>query len=286
MKYKRIAIFLKAAISIGILLYLINIIDWDRLKTLGIEAVFGVLIAVVINLLALVLLSFRWKKLLSMQNKKQLSTISLYKGYLVGMFFNIFLPGSIGGDVVRIKYGADHAGIGIKESTLIVFIERLLGFVALMLVFAVGVFYNAEMLIQIDMQTNHLILIAVGVVVILVLVKYLVVRYIKIDATSFFLIIALSIIPHLGNVLSVAILAWSIGTTIALSKLLFILPLVQIATMLPISLGGLGVREGVLAGLLALFGIVTGDGVIISLMMFLALVIVGLFGLPTVLKKL
>lgn len=285
MKYKKTLLFLKLIVSIGILIYLANIISWDKLKALRLEAIYGILISLVINLLALVILSFRWSKLLNINmqsHSKNLFKIA-YKGYLVGMFFNLFLPGSFGGDVFRIKYATDYVNISIKKSTFIIFSERLFGFMALLIVLAFGLFLNIGILLKIKVQINQLFAFMFVFLVFMVIAKYIIFKYITIDILNFILILLLSLLPHLGSVLIVAILAWSINSTITLSKLLFIVPLVQIATILPISLGGLGVREGVLAGLFTLFSV--NNGVIISLMMFLVVVITGLFGLPFILKK-
>lgn len=284
-KYKRILFLIKSVISISVLIYLFNVVDWNRLKTLGSDTVYGLLISLVISFIALVILSFRWSILLNIQNTYRTSLVKAYKGYLIGMFFNIFLPGSIGGDVVRVKYGAESANISIRKSTLVVFSERLFGFMALLVIFSIGVFFNIGLLDKIDVKIDQLFMLLFFFLLLLALAKYIILKYIKVSLSNFLLILFLSLLPHLGNVATVAILAWSVGSSIDVVKLLFIVPLVQIASMLPISLGGLGVREGVLAGLLTLFNIGVNDGAIISLMMFLVLFITGLFGLPFLLKK-
>lgn len=58
------------------------------------------------------------------------------------------------------------------------------------------------------------------------------------------------------------------------------MPLVFIATVLPISIGGLGVREVSMIGLLAIFSVSSATAAIISLMLYLTNILVGLIGLP------
>jgi uncharacterized membrane protein YbhN (UPF0104 family) len=75
------------------------------------------------------------------------------------------------------------------------------------------------------------------------------------------------------------------GHPVALTALLFVMPLVYVATVLPISLGGLGVREGVLSGLLMLFAVPRDDAILAAFLLYLAKVVVGLTGVPAVLTR-
>jgi glycosyltransferase 2 family protein len=52
--------------------------------------------------------------------------------YLIGIFFNSFLPGTMSGDVVRAMDTAGKVG-SVGRSMLVVFVERLTGMIALLI---------------------------------------------------------------------------------------------------------------------------------------------------------
>ena len=86
--------------------------------------------------LGLLISAYRWQILIHAQgNHVPLSFLA--KSYLVGNFFNLFLPTRFGGDVVRILDGSRYSKSVIK-STAIVFVERLSGIIVL-LIFALSV---------------------------------------------------------------------------------------------------------------------------------------------------
>ncbi len=86
--------------------------------------------------LGLLISSYRWQILIHAQGD-HVPLGFLAKSYLVGNFFNLFLPSRFGGDVVRILDGSRYSKSLLKSSA-IVFVERLSGIIVL-LIFAFGV---------------------------------------------------------------------------------------------------------------------------------------------------
>jgi uncharacterized membrane protein YbhN (UPF0104 family) len=68
------------------------------------------------------------------------------------------------------------------------------------------------------------------------------------------------------------------GLAVPLSVWFYAVPLVSLAMVLPISISGVGVREGGLAFLLAPFGVTAEQGVALGLLWFLATIVGGLLG--------
>lgn len=69
---------------------------------------------------------------------------ALYLSFL-GLFFNLFLPSAVGGDVAKAYYAYQHSGKKM-ESTIGVILDRLMGFVALILMAVVAlVFFSREL---------------------------------------------------------------------------------------------------------------------------------------------
>lgn len=87
---------------------------------------------VAIYLFAQIISSYRWQ-FLSEPLGFKLSLREFYDYYLIGMFFSLFLPGSIGGDAVRMFYLARSANRKKREALLTLLAERGVGLVALLI---------------------------------------------------------------------------------------------------------------------------------------------------------
>ncbi|MFH0902717.1 MAG: lysylphosphatidylglycerol synthase transmembrane domain-containing protein [Pseudomonadota bacterium] len=83
--------------------------------------------------------ALRWKALLSAYGSKSSPPVGrLLHLYLVGQFYNTFLPGAVGGDVVRGVATREAFGEnGVAGSITVVLIERAVGLAALLLVVSV-----------------------------------------------------------------------------------------------------------------------------------------------------
>jgi uncharacterized membrane protein YbhN (UPF0104 family) len=90
--------------------------------------------------------------------------------------------------------------------------------------------------------------------------------------------LTLSLLIQGGFVLLNAELGRAIGVTPSLAVWFLVWPLAKVVSLLPISLGGLAVREASLATLLAPFGIPLAMGVTVSLLWQSVLIVGGLFG--------
>lgn len=100
--------------------------------------------------------AFKWKLLLKADGV-DISFLFLLQSYLVGTFMNIFLPSSIGGDVVRI-YDVAKKSKSASKSVASVFIDRASGFFALSTIGMVASFLGTSMIHD---KGLHLTLLAV-----------------------------------------------------------------------------------------------------------------------------
>jgi len=135
---KRAAVlFVKVAVSAGLLYVLLSRTDLSRLWSNARRASVLWLAAAIALYLVMVLISgWRWKLLLDAQHVP-VPFRRLVNSYLVATFFNNFLPSNIGGDVVRIKDTAAQAGSKTLATT-IVLMDRGLGLLGLLAVAALG----------------------------------------------------------------------------------------------------------------------------------------------------
>ncbi|MCG8587937.1 MAG: flippase-like domain-containing protein, partial [Proteobacteria bacterium] len=90
--------------------------------------------------------------------------------------------------------------------------------------------------------------------------------------------VALSLGAFVGWVGSLVLLAWGLGLDVPWVALAYAAPLVTVATLLPISIGGIGVREAGYALLLAPYGVTVGQGIALGVAQYTTFVGISLVG--------
>ncbi len=127
---RNLLLLVKLVLSVGLLFYLLRSVD---LSDVGRHFIDGqhVLFAVaaLIYIVVVLLSTLRWKVLLdAIEGGPTFG--ELLRSYMVASFFGNFLPSSVGGDVVRVRDTAKHAGSHTAALT-VAFVDRVVGFVAL-----------------------------------------------------------------------------------------------------------------------------------------------------------
>lgn len=234
----------------------------------------------------------RWKLFLRML-RLEVGFGEVARLFFIGAFFNQFLPGTTGGDVVRVLYlMRDHPG-DRTAGVLSVAVDRLLAvlvLVAMGLGFAWtrGAWFATSIAVGYTMKVFAIVLSALGaglVASFFLTSRHLVgrlperfpmrARIVKLS-TLWQLCIAnrgealwgaLYTVPMLVSYFSAfyfAGLAFAAGVTFI--DMTSIMPLVTVIASLPISLNGIGVREALFEQLLnELCGVPQGTGVLISI---------------------
>jgi len=131
---------LRVVISLGLLAYLIYLADWQKIiSALQKLSLFPFLLAVFTFFVSIGFLTLRWK-ILNNTYGLYAKFPKLYVFYLIGFFFNNFLPTSIGGDLSRAYYL--HKESNNKAASLgIVFFERVLGLMATLSLVGISLFW-------------------------------------------------------------------------------------------------------------------------------------------------
>jgi uncharacterized membrane protein YbhN (UPF0104 family) len=128
---------IKIAVSVVLLAVLLSQIDAGRLWESARRASLPWLgAAVTVSFLSALISTWRWHILLRAQDVL-IPYRTLLGSFLVGLFFNNFLPSNIGGDVIRIRDTARLAGSKTMATT-IVLVDRVMGLMGLVLVAALG----------------------------------------------------------------------------------------------------------------------------------------------------
>jgi glycosyltransferase 2 family protein len=105
-------------------------------------------LAASLHLTGLLFSSFRWQVLLKAQGIRQ-PVLRLFSYYLVGHFFNMFLPTRVGGDLVRIYDTSRDHGSAIQP-TAVILVERISGMLTMLLMAAI------VLLLKIDIGFDYL----------------------------------------------------------------------------------------------------------------------------------
>ena len=275
-KRKNVAIFLlKALVTAVCLWWLSRYFDFEQLRT-ALASINPVLLAVAIALhfLSFVAGGVRWWLLVRHLNGS-IAFRQLWPSYYLGVFYNNLLPSIYGGDLARTArmYAAGFGGSALVSSA---FVDRVLGLAALVsmgviaLLFAPPEFEN-----QLALGVFGLSLLALLPMLVIALLP----RWTRLLDTGFgsrwprlhavlccfpryrsapgLLLTAfgLSVLNQLMVVLVLLMLAPGLGVHLPVFQFIVVLILVFLVASLPISLGGLGAREGAMMALLLPLGV-------------------------------
>jgi uncharacterized membrane protein YbhN (UPF0104 family) len=280
--------WLRGLVSAGVLGWLAWKVDWaplgDCLRQA--EPIYWLAAIATYALFQLPLSSTRWRWLATPLGFTAPWTRYL-KLYYVGLFFNLFLPTSMGGDVVRAWSLADEPRRRVA-AMLSVVSDRISGLIALVLLasiaaavdrgslpanlrllvggLTVAMFTGLALLPYLARFSNKLRTLAMG----LSLTRGHIGRWLGALGISF-AVQALS-------TLQVALAGMALGLKIPLLGYAAVVPLVSLLTMLPISISGLGVREIALKLMLAPFGVPEAAAVALGLAWFGQTLVMGLLG--------
>jgi uncharacterized membrane protein YbhN (UPF0104 family) len=210
--------------------------------------------------------------------------------YFIGMYFNLFLPTSVGGDVVRAWYLDGGSGRRLA-AFFSAFMDRLSGLVALL---GMAVIALALCPIRLPREIAYAVWItAAGIVVGLMMLPVLArctgrfarVRRLSQSARLFLhhprpllASVGLSLFVQAGNVAIVWMVGRAMRAPVPDAYYWILVPMVTLLTMIPISLNGMGVREGGMVLFLHPFGIEDGTAVSLAFLWFLVATAVSLLG--------
>ncbi len=286
---------LRLAGSAALLAWLAWRTDWRQVVEAFARLSWGWwLLATALYAAAQVVSSVRWQ-LMARPLGFRATTVQYTTFYFVGMFFNLVLPTSVGGDVVRAWYLArldDGAGRRLP-ALLSVFAERLSGLAVLVLLACA-----AALVSPVELPPWLRVAIAaagVGTAVGLG-ISPLVARWgectrfarlsrLARDGQTYLgrprLLLGtglLSLAVQAANVAVVALIGHGLGLDVPAVYYAVMVPMVTLLTLLPVSVNGVGVREAGTVLLLAPAGVADGPAVSLALLWFLCFSAVGLAG--------
>lgn len=273
---KSIRLLLKIALTFGAFWLLLRHMDIAMLHDMfrrQDHAMLGVAALLIVG--QIMLGGLRWRLVLTaLGNGKALLSFkkALALNYIC-VFFNCCLPGTVGGDVVRV-WMSKAEGVALPVAIHSVIIDRLIALLAIVLLIAAMLPVLAD-IIGLRMVIILPVILVGGIAGLVVLfnLRRLLVRFQHIRGASgvlYFIdnmallgkhyglsaiMLLFSVAVHVIYSLTVYVLAVSLGADITWLQCIALVPLVMLLTVIPISFGGWGLREAGMVGILGLAGV-------------------------------
>ena len=296
-------ILLRVTVSVTLMIWLLSKVEIDQIAGRWGEVNWFLLIlaVTVLNLICMVLKSIRLRKLLhSLDIDAPVWWLSLLQ--LKSNFLRNFVPGIIFSDIYRTSVLVKKTGYGY-ESISTILLEKIFSVASLLLLsitsLLVGTYWIGHPVFRQLVNPAFLVLgafLAAGIAfIIIVRLGFMGTNKLTFNLwlkcqdilTQYWMFFSKT-----GNILKISVLslfiqmimvAWyftifrAIGFTLSFLIFMLTIPLVELLLMLPISIGGLGVREGAFVILFVPFGLTAGDAVSFSLLSFIMVTIIRIF---------
>jgi len=288
-KINKILLFvIKLIVSSCLLYFVLSKTEVEKVFSL-IKTIYPLAFAasVLIYISSLYVSAMRWKLLLPGEFRVK----RLFSLYLIGSFFNTFLPGAVGGDAVKSYYLYKEINKG-SLSIASVFMDRYLGFISLMLMGSAGFILGFRYLKGSEVVWLMPLIILLFLILSLIIFGLRLGKGIKIlsefyeyfdyyrkQKALFVKAIFLSLIIQSVNTISMYIITRGLGQHIPLVYFFIFFPIIATISALPISIAGIGVREGSYVLLFGSIGIKPEIATAMSFAWFLSVATGGLAGL-------
>lgn len=287
----RKALVLKLGVAVALMGVLVWKVDWqESLRTLlGISIPWIpvlLLISVVLNLLSCI----KWQLFLRARGN-EVPLLRLFGLYMVGYFFNNFMPGSVGGDVVRgyvlgRELGSQSSSFGS------VFLERFTGFIALLGMALLAAAVNPGVLrtrgLMVFMGLMACLFIGMIAFLLLKPVQRIFIRVLGflpeklagklrkfLDVVFFFqdkpgvLGVAMfwSLLFHIMTIVNTQACCNSIRVPAGFLDLAVLVPLILLVSAIPVSMNSIGIMEGSFVFFLGMAGVSPSAALSVSLVL-------------------
>lgn len=303
MDKKKIISAVQLTVSVILLLILFQRIDFQSFLNLlaGIQPGYF-LLGVLCYFLSMIAISFRWQFIVQTANGKA-NIFQLIGINFVGSFFSMFLPTAAGGDLARM-YESSRRGMMGTTAVSTVLLDRVIGLISLVLISLVALLSGYRYA-----GNSWIVYLIIGAAIAMVVAWRLffdlrAIRQFKAIFRLPFLArferkarelyqslyelqrqpklllstVVISIVAQAIEIVSALFLARTLGINSQGFYFFIFIPLIWLITMAPISLNGLGVREGAFAFFFGQIGVASAEAVSLSLLVYLCRLLAGLFG--------
>ena len=295
-KRRWVALGFSLALTAATLYFVLHGIDEQALHRLAGRQSRSLLVGgAVFILLQICLAGERWRAILSASmHERPPSILSIQTVFYSSIFFNSLPLGTIAGDVARV-WLARNFGVSVKQLVLSVLGDRILAVLALILLVVLALPTISHPLARASWFGAAAILV-VGVSGILLLATiervlersrhqrfvHLILRMVEglrpLRQTAGLLALFWALLAGVSSAAAGYLIARSLGIEVAPVAMMAVISMVTLATALPISAGGWGVREASFVSLLGVLGVDREAALLLSVEFGLLGVLVSLPG--------
>ncbi len=269
-----------SAILLGLILFKVNLHELkNMILKVGLWEFLGLSL---LYLSAQIISSIRWSYVIESLDKK-VSPIHLFKLYLMGMFANLFLPSTIGGDTIK-GYMISKS-IGVRKAISSIFLERYNGLVVLLfLSFISSIIFFRLFGVKIVALIVGINTFAFFSIYLLRFIKYEKIKNFYIDiltfhkSKKFISVTLLSFVVQVINIVLYIFVGVKLGFHVQIAYYFAFIPIITLISFLPISFNGLGVREFSFVYFFKMAHLNATEAVSLSLTVFFVVVFTSLFG--------
>jgi glycosyltransferase 2 family protein len=302
-RHQRISVAIKLVVTTALISYVLRVANISEIRrVIGTAHWVWLALAVVAFAGTQTLCALRWA-LVSQPLQLNRSWHEFLRLYFLGAFFNTFLPTTIGGDVVKAYYLTRDTH-QLARSTTSVFMDRNVGLGSLLIVGCVAATMNGATLRGMSIVPVLWLLFAGYCVSNAALLYHRLhemgrrklrqlwfegldrrlgamfgsLAIYRKNLVTMTVTVVFSVGIQLVNFLAVFFIGLAIGASAALKHYLVFLPVITVMTMLPVSIGGLGVRESALVTFFIPVGLTPEQSVTLGLLWHAVTVIASLPG--------
>lgn len=296
----------RVLVSVGVLVWLIPRVHQEALHfTWQASTVAWLVGATLVTFVGIVLSAVRWGRVLvALRLPGRLRALVTH--YLAGMFVSSFLPSTIGGDVLRVtRQSAENGDSPLTFASVV--LERLTGWIVLPVLTLTAFAINRGLLHLKGAATHVALGVSIGTLVLLTAILYATshpsvgrrlagnegwlrfVRAVHVGLDRFrhepgeaLAVLAAAFVYQFAVVLAAFMASRALGIRVSVTAMLAFMPAVAILQVLPISIGGLGVREGAFVLFLnkSGLGVTESQAIALGLLIYVLTLVASLAGAP------
>lgn len=297
MRKKTLLTILQIAVTIGLLWWVFHVPERrsEMAAALRMADWWWLAVGLGVFFLLTVLATARWKILLAVQDIK-IGWLRVWQLFMIGMFFNLFMLGSTGGDVVKMFLAMRETPRNKAAALLSVFMDRVIGMLALIFLSVVFLYFRYDLLSHTEGSSAllNVLLWLLAAALVTIVGMFVVAGFGWVHCLPAWT-------PMRGRLVEIAaachlyakgwrLTIWAFLVSFPLFGLFFtsfycaaraftdqiglvdvfsVMPIVAVITAIPISVSGIGVRESLFVSLLAPFGVTAAIATLISVAGFL-----------------
>jgi uncharacterized protein (TIRG00374 family) len=304
LKKPLVSLAFRVGLSVLLLVFLFRLAVVEKIVDVFSRISLGYLgLYFVLYFLAVGLMAIRWRYLLKAWDIERTFSV-LFRWIMVGLFLNNFLPGGLGGDAFRLYSGSQDTS-RTEDIAATIFYERFLSYTSLVLLGLVALIlranFSGDRLFWFLLGGIFLALIALFALLAFAGFRDMLARFIDqspgiqklglkkwLDSFRFRVhhpfmlpgVFAISFLIQFVQVFIFHLIALALRLPVQMSDLFLFVPLLYLATIIPVSVNGIGIRETVFVFFASRWGISQADAVGFSLTVFTLGLVGSLVGGP------